>query len=75
LDDKAGVARARKSGHIHLDEVVERQELFLNQHILFTHFSKRYSPDEIREIFARRLPTSFMERVSLLLPDPTRLPG
>lgn len=75
LDERTSPERTRKTGHIHLDDVLERAELFENEHILFTHFSKRYSPSEIRDIFDRRLPPSLAHRVTLLLPDPDKLPG
>ena len=68
LDERVDVARARGSGHVHLDEVVERAELFENEAILFTHFSARYSPGEVRRIVSGRLPDCLRDRVHLLLP-------
>ena len=69
LDDRVPVPRARSSGHVHLDEVVERAALFENEAILFTHFSARYSPGEVRRIVSGRLPPGLAERVHLLLPE------
>lgn len=68
LDDRVSVAAARSKGHIHLDEVLERAELFENQTILFTHVSARYGVEEARKIFAARMPDCLKERVHLLPP-------
>jgi len=68
LDDRVSVASARDKGHIHLDEVIERADLFENEHILFTHMSARYGQQEAEEILARRLPESLRARVTLLPP-------
>jgi ribonuclease Z len=69
LDDRVPVAEARAKGHVHLDEVVERAELFENEALLFTHFSARYRPAEVRAILAARLPPALAERVTPLLPE------
>ncbi len=69
LDDRVSVADCRDKGHVHLDEVCERADLFQNEALLFTHFSARYQPAEIRQILAARLPTSLRDRVVPFLPD------
>ena len=72
LDDLVSVRRARETGHVHLDELIERADLLQNEAIVLTHFSMRYSPAEVREILARRLPASLRDRVIPLLPaEPT----
>lgn len=68
LDDRVPVHKARGSGHIHLDELIERAELFQNHAILLTHFSARYSRTEIQQILDARLPAGLRERVTPLLP-------
>lgn len=68
LDDRVSVAQCRSKGHIHLDEVLERADLFENDAILFTHTSARYGWREAQEILARRLPPVLSERVTLLPP-------
>lgn len=68
LMDDVPPARARRMGHIHLDDVIERAHLFENEHLLFTHFSARYEPWQVREILAKRLPESLKGRVTPLLP-------
>jgi len=68
LDDRVSVAECRDKGHVHLDEVCERADLFQNEALLFTHFSARYGPAEIRKILAERLPASLQGRVVPFLP-------
>lgn len=68
LDDRVPVAAARAKGHVHLDEVIERAELFANERIVFTHFSQRYSHAEIHAIVAARLPAGLKGRVTVLCP-------
>jgi ribonuclease Z len=68
LDDRAPVAHARKTGHVHLDEIVERAPLFGNEAILLTHFSPRYGRSEILAALDAKLPPGLRERVVPLLP-------
>ncbi len=68
LDDRVSRASSRSMGHVHLDDVIERAELFHNEAILLTHLSARYRPDEVRRILAERLPASLRERVVPFLP-------
>jgi hypothetical protein len=46
LDDRVSVEDARRMGHIHLDEVIARQDLLPSHDIVLHHFSARYAPDE-----------------------------
>ena len=59
--------RAREYAHMHLDDVIERADLFRNEAIVLTHFSLRYRPEEIREALDR-LPEAIAERVVPFLP-------
>jgi ribonuclease Z len=68
LDDRVSVEACRAKGHVHLDEIVARADRFANQAILLTHFSARYTHQEIREILDHRLPESLSGRVVALLP-------
>lgn len=61
------VDKARRSGHVHLDQIAERADLFSNEHIVLTHFSRRHSPSHIREQVDRRLPPPLRRRVQLLI--------
>lgn len=54
LDDICSPEQARKFGHIHIEEVIKRHDIFKdNSHVIFTHFSARYSSDFITEAIAR----------------------
>jgi ribonuclease Z len=70
LDDRVSVDSARRHGHIHLDEVIDRADRFENETILMTHFSTRYSRKQIASILSQRLPDSLRDRVVPLLPEP-----
>jgi ribonuclease Z len=62
--------RAAKYRHIHVDDIAARAERFENEIIVLTHFSRRYSHDQIREGVRRRLPRRLHERIRLALPEP-----
>lgn len=66
IDDRVSVQSARENGHIHIDEVVERADLFKNKAILFTHLSARYRQQEALDALDKRLPPSLRERVTLV---------
>ncbi|MEA2465772.1 MAG: ribonuclease [Acidobacteriota bacterium] len=61
--------RAAKYRHIHVDDIADFAERFENQLIVLTHFSRRYSRDEIRNTVRRRLPVSLHDRIRLGLPE------
>ena len=67
LDDKVSIEKSKKRGHIHLDEVIERADLFQNERIYMMHFSARYSPGQIKKILSDRLPENLAEKVRVLL--------
>jgi len=69
LDDRVSPAEAREKGHVHLDEVCERADLFQNEAILVTHFSARYGPADIRKILEARLPATLRDRVVPFIPS------
>lgn len=60
--------RAEKYRHIHLDDIADFAERFENELVVLTHFSRRYSNEEIRTTVRRRLPKSLHERIRLALP-------
>jgi ribonuclease Z len=66
VDDRVSVESARANGHIHIDEVVERADMFENKAILFTHLSARYRQEEAQAAINAKLPPSLLERVTLL---------
>ena len=59
--------KIHKFGHMHLDDIIERAERFRNELIIFSHFSTRYHPQEIRRFIDGKLPPHLQERVKLWL--------
>lgn len=56
--------------HIHIDDLADFAEKFQNRIILLTHFSRRYSNDEIVQLLRRRCPAVLRDRIRLALPEP-----
>ncbi|MDR2438732.1 MAG: metal-dependent hydrolase [Planctomycetaceae bacterium] len=54
-----------KYGHIHLDDIVDRQHLFQNAVVIASHFSTRYLDTEIETTVHRRLPDMLNGRLIL----------
>ncbi len=67
LNELVPTAEARAMGHIHLDELIERADLLPRTDVVFSHFSARYGPQDVRDILARRLPDALREYVRPLL--------
>lgn len=72
IDEHRTVAQARQYQHTHLDEIIERAEQFRNEHLVLMHFSQAYSPAQVHETLARRLPPSLKERVRIFAPESGR---
>jgi ribonuclease Z len=49
------VERARRYGHLHLDDIVARREAFANQAIVLHHLSRRHEWGELRSAVDERL--------------------
>lgn len=67
LDDRVSVSESRAMGHVHLDEVIARADLFENEALVLTHFSSRYDRTEIRALLDERLPPTLRDRAMPLL--------
>ncbi len=67
VDERVSVAETRAMGHVHLDEIVERAELFGNEAVLLTHFSERYTSAEIVAALDAKLPPALRAKVTPLL--------
>ncbi len=57
--------KIHKFGHIHLDDIVNRQDQFQNKTVIASHFSTRYHDREIEETVHRRLPDMLDGRLVL----------
>ncbi len=66
---KVDVRKARRSGHIHFDELAARADKFENELILLTHFSRRHARGEA-EAAVDSLPKELKRRIRLLFHDP-----
>ena len=59
--------RARAYGHLHVGDIAARASQFRNEAIVLTHFSAKYSKEEIRSRLQESLPPSLRERVTAFL--------
>ncbi len=56
--------KARGYGHLHVSDIVGRSSDFRNEAIVLTHFSAKYSKEEILARLAEALPASLKDRVT-----------
>ncbi|MEL6897272.1 MAG: metal-dependent hydrolase [Planctomycetota bacterium] len=56
-----------KRGHIHLDDIVRRQDRFENELVILSHFSTRYGDEQIRRMVKKRMPNMIDGRAKLWL--------
>ncbi|MDO5579893.1 MAG: MBL fold metallo-hydrolase [Planctomycetia bacterium] len=54
-----------KHGHFHLDDLVERKSLFQNKKIIASHFSTRYTNQQIEQTVRGKLPDLMENRLIL----------
>jgi ribonuclease Z len=57
--------KIHRRGHIHLDDILERQNRFRNGLVIASHFSTRCTDREINRIVHKRLPGMLEERLVL----------
>lgn len=66
LGDEQSPAFARKRGHIHLDELAERADLFAaNEAVVLAHFSQRYTNRDV-EAAVEALPESLRSKAAFV---------
>ena len=75
LDQRKSLEAARAGCHIHLDELIERADLFENEHVVLMHFSQLYRPDEIPRILAARVPPKLCAKLIPFVPADGQWPG
>ncbi|PKI32555.1 hypothetical protein CRG98_047053 [Punica granatum] len=49
LDDATSIEHAQQLGHTHISEIIQHAEWIRNKAVLLTHFSSRYSIEDIRQ--------------------------
>lgn len=62
--------RAVTYRHIHFDDIAEFAGRFENELIVLTHFSRRYSHEEIVNALRARCPARLRDRIRLAFPEP-----
>jgi ribonuclease Z len=65
IDEKKSVESARKWGHIHFQEIIERVPWIKSKNIVFIHLSARYSHQHFRSLIEQHLPED-SDRIHLL---------
>ena len=55
--------KIHKYGHMHLDDFIERQDMFHNELIVAGHFSTRYHPNEVRRVLEAKLPAKLKAKM------------
>ena len=75
LDERKSLADARAGCHIHLDEILERADVFDNEALVLMHFSQIYKPSEVVEILDRRCPPRLRRRIVPFVPQSDDWPG
>jgi len=63
IDEKRTVERARKWGHIHLDEILENLDYFQNEKIVLMHMSRRYGERYIESVLKNKIPLAWQKRL------------
>ena len=64
------VDRAARYRHIHFDDIARVAERFENRVILLTHFSKRYSPEDVIDHLREVCPHVLRDRLRFAFPEP-----
>lgn len=75
LDERKDIAASQAGGHIHLDELIERADVFRNEALVLMHFSQMYSPLEVHRILERRCPAHLWQRIVVFAPSKGPWPG
>lgn len=75
LDERKSREAARAGCHVHLDELIERADLFANEHIVLMHISQLYRPDEVAALLDARVPTALRRRIIPFVPTGPHWPG
>jgi ribonuclease Z len=75
LDARKSRDAARAGCHIHLDDLLERADLFRNDHIVLMHCSQLYRPDEVAAILDARVPPALRAKIIPFVPNDSAWPG
>lgn len=64
-DDRMDVANTRKWGHTHIEEILERADMFQGEMLVLVHRSQRWTREEAEGILQRRCPAVLRGRVMI----------
>ncbi|NJK89964.1 MAG: hypothetical protein HC923_11625 [Myxococcales bacterium] len=59
--------KARRGGHIHLEDISAAQEKLQNDHVVLVHFSQRHHRSEVERLTRERLSASLLDRLHLMV--------
>ncbi len=76
LDQELRAEEARSRYHVHLEDIIAREEIFsCTDAICLMHFSQFYPPHRVRQILQQRLPASLLDKIIPFSPRNGPWPG
>ena len=68
LDDQISPKKARKRGHIHIEDIIKHKDKFNNKHIVLLHFSDRYQKEDVERLILEKIQDEdFRNRIQVLI--------
>ena len=58
--------KARKHGHIHIEDIPKEEGFFENEHLVIMHVSARHSTARAQEIIEDQLPQYLQDKITLI---------
>lgn len=65
-DDRISPEKARRHGHIHIEDVAKESFLLQNEHILVMHLSARHNTKEMEKAIQKKLPRELANKMTVL---------
>lgn len=72
IDEHRTIEATRERTHVHLDELIAQAERFENEAVVLMHFSQGYSPREVHQTIARRVPEPLRSKLHVFAPQTGR---
>ncbi|WP_044184488.1 MBL fold metallo-hydrolase [Hyalangium minutum] len=69
LDPKRTVEETQERLHTHLDEIIDRADLFKNEALVLMHFSQLYGPQQVHDLIRQRVPEALRQRIQVFAPS------
>ena len=64
--DRISPTKAKKMGHMHIEDILLYADDFQNTHIVIMHLSARYTTQQVESIIKKRLPQHLIDRIVLI---------